>query len=108
MIQDNNTLILHFLVLDENNDVTLFGEFEHMKKQLIYLAMELSDLDHIFMQLGPAGREMIEELADAIMHAKGYPLTVDVVDTLGLPLLVDLPGEMLWLHPEEDVYFYGS
>ena len=51
---------------------------------------------------------MIEELADAIMHAKGYPLTVDVVDTLGLPLLLDLPGEMLWMHPEEDVYFYGS
>ena len=106
--QDNNTVIIHFLVLDESNDVTLFAEFQHMPKQLIYLSIDLADLDDIFMQIGAGGKQMIEELAGAIMNANSYPLTVDIKDVLGLPLIVDIPGEMLWLHPEEEVYFYGS
>ena len=103
-----NTVIIHTLVLDENNDVTLFCEFQHEPDRLIYLSIGLRDLDDIFREIGAGGMKMIEELAHAIKCADEYPVILLMKHVLGLPLVVDMPGSMLWMHPVEDVCFYGG
>lgn len=108
MVQEINTVIIHTLVLDENNDVTLFCEFQHEPDRLIYLSIALRDIDNIFRQIGAGGMKMIEELAGAIQHANEYPLIFLMRNVLGLPLVIDMPGSMLWMHPVEDVCFYGG
>ena len=108
MVQEINTVIIHTLVLDDNNDVTLFCEFQHEQDRLIYLSIGLRDMDNIFRQIGAGGMKMIDELAGAIQYAKEYPIIILMKHILGLPLVIDIPGSMLWMHPVEDVCFYGG
>jgi len=101
------TLLIHQVVIDQSQDVTLFCQFENRKAPVAYLGISLRNLNTLLMQIGAGGLKLLEFMAYAIMECNEAPSLVQVSNTLGLPLVVDVPAELIFASAEKDVYFYG-
>ena len=102
-----HTLLIHQVVMDESQDVTLFCQFENDATPISYLSIQLRKLNELLMESGVGGLKLLESMAYAIMECSLEPMVVSVPDTLGLPLVVDVPSNQLSHNQQEDVYFYG-
>ena len=107
MKKENKTLLIHQVVMDQSQDVTLFCQFENRKAPVAYLGISLRNLNTLLMQIGVGGLKLLESMAYAIMECNEAPSVVLVSNTLGLPLVVDVPAELIYASADEDVYFYG-
>ncbi len=107
MKNENQTLLIHQVVMDRSHDVTLFCQFENDNSPISYLSIQLRKLNELLMNSGVGGMKLLESMANAIMECSLEPMVVPVSKTLGLPLVVDVPSEQIWHNQEEDVYFYG-
>jgi len=107
MKKAQHTLLIHQVVMDQSQDVTLFCQFENDHSPISYLSIQLRKLNELLMDSGVGGMKLLESMAYAIMECAVEPMVVSVTDTLGLPLVVDIPAEQLSHNQEENVYFYG-
>jgi len=107
MKKEKQTLLIHQVVMDESQDVTLFCQFENDETPISYLSIQLRKLNELLMDSGVGGMKLLESMAYSIMECAVEPMVVCVPDTLGLPLVVDVPSDQLWHNQQEDVYFYG-
>ena len=107
MKKEKHTLLIHQVVMDESQDVTLFCQFENDETPISYLSIQLRKLNELLMDSGVGGMRLLESMAYSIMECAVEPMVVSVPDTLGLPLVVDVPSDQLWHNKQEDVYFYG-
>ena len=107
MKKAQHTLLIHQVVMDQSQDVTLFCQFENDHSPISYLSIQLRKLNELLMDSGVGGMKLLESMAYAIMECAVEPMVVSVTDTLGLPLVVDIPTEQIWHNQEENVYFYG-
>ena len=106
MKKEKQTLLIYQVVMDESQDVTLFCQFENDATPISYLSIQLRKLNELLMDSGVGGMKLLESMAYAIMECAIEPMVVSVTDTLGLPLVVDIPTEQIWHNQQEDVYFY--
>ena len=104
---EKHTLFIHQLVMDQSQDVTLLCQFENDETPISYLSIQLRKLNELLMDSGVGGMKLLESMAYAIMECAVEPMVVSVTDTLGLPLVVDIPADQLSHNQEENVYFYG-
>jgi hypothetical protein len=107
MKNENHTLLIHQVVMDQSQDVTLFCQFGDRNAPLSYLGISLRKLNELLMEIGVGGLKLLESMAYEIMECNEAPSVVPVSNTLGLPLVVDVPSELIYASDEKDVYFYG-
>jgi len=101
------TLLIHQLVMDQSQDVTLFCQFGNRNAPLSYLGISLRKLNELLMEIGIGGLKLLESMAYEIMECNEDPMVVPVSNSLGLPLVLDVPSELIFCSEEKDVYFYG-
>lgn len=107
MKKENHTILIHQVVMDQSQDVTLFCQFGDRKAPLSYLGISLRKLNEMLMEIGVGGLKLLESMAYSIMECNENPMVVPVSNTLGLPLVVDVSSELIYASKEKDVYFYG-
>ena len=107
MKNENHTLLIHQVVMDHSQDVTLFCQFGDRNAPLSYLGISLRKLNELLMEIGVGGLKLLESMAYSIMECSEEPMVVPVSNTLGLPLVLDVPSELIYASQEKDVYFYG-
>ena len=101
------TISINHIVIDENNDVTLFCDLSvNGSFRDIYLSLSLKSLDKILMKRGEGGKMLIEVIAEEFMYAVVHPIIIEVPDFLGLPLLIDVPADKIWHNKDADIYFF--
>jgi len=93
---EKHTLFIHQLVMDQSQDVTLLCQFENDETPISYLSIQLRKLNELLMDSGVGGMKLLESMAYAIMECSVEPMVISVPDTLGLPLVVDIPSDQLW------------
>ena len=59
------------------------------------------------MEMGVGGLKLLESMAYAIMECREEPMVIPVINTLGLPLVLDVSSELIYESEESNVYFYG-
>ena len=107
MKKAQHTLLIHQVVMNQSQDVTLFCQFENKNSPISYLSIQLRKLNELLMDSGVGGMKLLESMAYVIMECSVDPMVVSVSESLGLPLVVDIPADQLWHSQQEDVYFYG-
>ena len=101
------TISINHIVIDDNNDVTLFCALSvGGEPKDIYLSMPLESLDRILMKRGEGGKMLIEVIAEEFIFSVAHPIIIEVPDFLGLPLLIDVPADKIWHNKDADVYFF--
>ena len=107
MKKTTKTLLIHQVVMDHSQDVTLFCQFGNRNAPISFLGISLRNLNTLLMGIGVGGLKLLESMAYAIMECKQEPMVVPVNSTLGLPLVLDIPSNLIYESEEKDVYFYG-
>jgi len=101
------TISINHIVINENNDVTLFcALLMNGESKDIYLSMPLKSLDHILMERGEGGKKLIEVISEEFIFSVVHPIIIEVPEFLGLPLLIDVPVDKIWHNKDADVYFF--
>ena len=107
MENEMKTISINHIVIDENNDVTLFCDLSvDGKFRDIYLSLSLASLDKVLMERGEGGKMLIEVIAEEFMNSVVHPIIIEVPDFLGLPLLIDIPADKIWHNKSADIYFF--
>ena len=109
-MEDNTaSIIMNHIVIDDNNDVTLFCSYSVCGSLMdFYLSLNLKSLDKLLMGRGEGGSRLIEAIAEKYIISDVNPILIDVQEELGLPLMFDVPVDKIWHNKEADVFFLTS
>ena len=100
-------IIMNQIVIDDDNDVTLFCSYNVNGLWMdFYLSLHLKSLDKLLMGRGEGGMRLIEVISEEYIFSDVNPILIDVREELGLPLMFDVPVDKIWHNKEADVYFY--